>query len=282
MFGSYARGAPAPNDLDLLVIHEPIPQTLLDQWTAYYFDNFVLPRFQAARKAHYRCLAALGKTIRRPGEKIDIMYETDAARALESLLGRRDAKMLWSDTDRDWESKLNAIVPVENAGTAPRAHIVSVKRITDHRECIEKIVDGIAHKELSLTRFPVESLTARLTPQHKLLLEHWQRSKAVGKDSMKLLPFILVYFQTLRQRATYIDGGGELSISNTTHSTLVQIGKPRLWHAVYYLRRNKKLKRVAFFLHLKRDEPNEVLVFERGENWGKERMDEREEQRDGI
>jgi hypothetical protein len=275
VFGSYARGALAPNDLDLLVIHEPIPQPLLEKWINHFYERLMQPRYGARSYAISRCESLLGKAIRRPGEKIDILYETDADRALESLLGRHDAKLLWADEDRDWKPKLESIRPDINAGTAPRPHIVSVKRIADHREAVDHIVEAIAHDEIRLTRISLDQLPSSLNKQNRELFANWQRTGAVGKESMKLLPYVLAYFQTIRQQADYIDGG-ELSIWSRTFSTLVQFGKPRLWHAVYYLRRNAKLKRVAFLLHLKQAEPNEVLVFERGANWKSEKIGERD------
>lgn len=280
VFGSYARGAPAPSDLDLLLIHEPIPTSMLEEWTTYYYDRFPIPRYQARSKAHYRCLSALGKTIRRPGEKIDIIYETDVDRALAALLGRDDAKLLWALDRCDWKERLASIALNPEAGTAPRNHIVSVKRIADERSSIETIVDAIAHDEMRLTRIPFQELPA-LSHQRELQLREWQRCGVAGKKSLKLMPHIFAYFQTLRQQPDYMPGG-ELSIWSTSHSTLVQFGTPRLWHAVYYLQRNRKLKRVAFFLHLKQDEPNEVLVFERGANWATQKMDERARLRSDV
>ena len=55
--------------------------------------------------------------------------------------------------------------------------------------------------------------------------------------------------------------------------------KPNLWHAVWYLRHSKKLKRIAFVAHLIKDEPNEILIFEPGKNWRTEQMEQRERER---
>jgi hypothetical protein len=70
-----------------------------------------------------------------------------------------------------------------------------------------------------------------------------------------------------------------LGVWSESWTHLIEFGKPNLWHAVWYFRKSKKLKRVAFLAHLKKDEPNEVLVFERGKNWAKEQMEDRERKR---
>ena len=100
----------------------------------------------------------------------------------------------------------------------------------------------------------------------------------VGKQSATLLPLVFAWLESCRQRIDRVDTH-ELSVWSKSGTHLIEFGKPNLWHAVWYLRKSKKLKQVAFLAHLKKGEPNDILIFERGQNWATERMEERERER---
>jgi hypothetical protein len=182
VFGSYARGALHPGDLDLIVIHEPIPKAMLDKWCAYYAEDEFYDELEALRKATNRCMAGLRKLIRKPGEKIDILFGTDLEQRLSGLLGRDTARLIWSVDDRDWKSKLNAILPDPTATTAPRDHLLSLKRLNTERNTMELLVDAIRHDELTLTRLPIASLNTKLKRESAEYLERSLEGGNIGKS----------------------------------------------------------------------------------------------------
>jgi hypothetical protein len=268
-------------DLDLIVIHEAIPKEMLDRWCRHYEDEEFYSEMEAWRKATNRCMSALSRAIRKPGEKIDLLFGTELETRVRGLMGRADAKLLWSVEDRDWRSKLDAITPDATAATAPRDHLLSLKRLNTARDTMELLVDAIQHEELQLARLPVESLDTKLNRDNAQYLERLLEVGRVGKQSAKLLPYVFAWLQSCRQRIDDVDTH-ELSAWSKTGTHLIEFGKPNLWHAVWYMRKSKKLKRVAFLAHLKKDEPNDILIFERGKNWATEQMEERERKRERM
>jgi predicted nucleotidyltransferase len=277
VFGSYARGALYPRDLDLLVIHEPIPKAMLDAWYTYYEDEHFYSEIDAWRKATKRCMSELSRSIRKPGEKMDILFGTDLKERLQSLIGSDSVEMLWSLNDRNWRSKLDAIIPDPNATSAPRDHLLSLKRLNTNRSTMELLVDAIKHDELSLTRIPIESLP-KLNRKNTDRAQWFLKCGHMGKQSAKLLPLAFAWLQSCRQPVDDVDPHS-LSAWSKSKTHRIEFGKPNLWHAVWYLRHSTKLKRIAFVAHLKKDEPNEILIFEPGKNWRTEQMEQRERER---
>ena len=82
-FGSFARGALEPNDLDLIVIHDPpSPETLAPLLKAV--KSYAYSKLDQNLRAYYRFQAGVRKVFRRGGERMDVIL----AESLEAALSR--------------------------------------------------------------------------------------------------------------------------------------------------------------------------------------------------
>ena len=140
------------------------------------------------------------------------------------------------------------------------------------------IVDGLKHDELRLTRTAAESINLKLKPANTEYLGRLLEIGHIGRQSSKLLPLVFAWMQMCGQQIDDVDTH-ELSACNRGRTYRIEFGRPNLWHAVWYMKRSKKLKKIAFIAHLKKHEPNDILVFERGKNWESNRMEQRERER---
>ena len=77
VFGSHGRGALNPGDLDVIVIHDPVPELLkrleADLVKKYGKDPFYWPRGQSPER---KFGSMMRKVMSRPGEKMDILRMT--------------------------------------------------------------------------------------------------------------------------------------------------------------------------------------------------------------
>ena len=89
VFGSYARGALEPHDLDVIVVCDN-PERV--------------------------CWEIVERELRQPGEHIDVVL----VRAIDRSHGISDLVLLWAEDDRDWQTKLKAIRRNPAAGRAAR------------------------------------------------------------------------------------------------------------------------------------------------------------------
>jgi hypothetical protein len=163
-------------------------------------------------------------------------------------------------------AKVDAIPADASAGRAPRNHIVSLKRLSDDLETMEEVVALVEQRRLVLQRLPLEQITPDLNAYHNHWLEHWARCKVMGRQSMELLPYAMWWFQQHRQQCG-LPHQTEIWSKKYTHR--VHLGKPRLAWMVNLFERRRNLRRQCLIPHIKKGEPNELLVFERGESWAR-------------
>src|SRR6185312_15405462 len=100
IFGSFARGALEPNDLDLIVIHdepgEEILAPLLRAVKSYSYDEL-----DQSLKAYGRFQAAMRKVCRRGGERMDIKL---AETLSPTATGSGPPRGWWACTARPWSA----------------------------------------------------------------------------------------------------------------------------------------------------------------------------------
>jgi len=72
VFGSFARGAPEPGDLDLIVVHDPPTDEILAPLKAGV-SKYSFSEVDRELKAFFRFQAALRKVFRRGSDRRDVM-----------------------------------------------------------------------------------------------------------------------------------------------------------------------------------------------------------------
>jgi predicted nucleotidyltransferase len=261
-FGSYARGAMNPDDLDVIVVHDSAPPEYDKAVRRHLAERF--NPTELIFKAYAKFKADMCRPLRKPGEKIEILL----ARKIEEVIGlgskiqRNDLILLWSEADPHFRAKLNAIRPDPAAGPAPRNHLFSLKRLRDGIATMERTVQMVQDHELLFTRIPIEGIQCQLNADHTRWLERWQST--MGKASHRILPYAFWWFESHRQTSG-LPNQGEIWSRSNTHR--VHLGHPSLGWMVGNFLHSPKLKRQCLIPHIKKGQPNELLVFERGVNW---------------
>jgi predicted nucleotidyltransferase len=269
VFGSYSRGALEPGDVDVVIVHDRPPRAY-EEAIKRYFKQKGYSLMERLVKASAKINAAMRRPLRKPGEKVQIILTQE----LEDVLGehskikREDLMLLWSETDQDYRSKLEAIRPDPGAGRAPRDHLVNLKRMRDSVFAMEYTVEMVRKEELVLTRMPIERIDCRLNDHHARRLAVWTQMKVMGKDSMTLLPYAMSWLQHHRQVSEWPDSQCVVWSKSGTHR--VHLGRPSLGWMLDILQVFPKVRRQCLIPHIKRGQTNELLVFERGSNWSNE------------
>lgn len=105
VFGSYARGASEPGDLDLLLVYEfPDDHSKRVERFAEKAPGSVMDRIYAVHREYMNDLK--GRLCKR-GEKIDLLVKTPSEFehyvAPDGLVKPDDLVLLWSEKDRNWK-----------------------------------------------------------------------------------------------------------------------------------------------------------------------------------
>ncbi len=270
MFGSYARGALTPADLDVIVVHDPLPLDVRRKlWEE--IDGGPIERLQRSAS---RQSAMIRGPLRKPGEKIDILLvnKLDEIAHEDSTITHGDLILLWSETDRDFQSRLAAITPNASAGRAPRDHLFSLKRLDDTLDTMQTLVQMVRDQELTLTRIPLAMETCVLNDANLQCLHRWNEGRIVGKQSLKLLPFAMWWFQVHRQR---FHSPNQLVMWSHAYTHRVHLGRPSMSWMLEIFKTQRKVKRQCLLPHVKGDGPNELLAFERGSCWSRKKKSKR-------
>jgi hypothetical protein len=265
-FGSYARGAICPGDLDLLVIHDDPGK---DYWSRLkeQLKGQGHGGLQIIALAAARFHGEMRRKLRRPGEKADILLarSVDEVMGQHSKIERSELVLLWSEADRDFHARLQAIRPDPAAGRAPRNHLLSMKRFNDRVETMEEVVEMVADGRLSLTRLPVTGIDpSSLNAHHRHWLDWWTQCGVMGQKSLELLPCGMWWLQQHRQTA---ECPHQLEMYGKSGTHRVHFGRPSLGWMLGVFESRPKVRRQCLIPHLSSTEPNELLVFERGPGW---------------
>lgn len=266
VFGSFARGALDPKDLDLIVVHEPPTvetlAPLLEAVKSYSYDHL-----DQAVKAEARFNAAMRRVFRRGSERIDVLTGQSLPEILAgySDIPREEVKLIWSDRDRDRETKLAAIRPVESAGRHPRNHFIDVRRTQSTVDDVLFVTELIDSKALNLQCLPLKGVGPRLNREFQQWLAHWTRVRAVGADALKVLPWAMWWIQEqgvmephLWQRTELGDRDGKF---------LVQLVRLYPAYIPALFARKPEMIRHCLLPRWRVRETNILYVFDRGPNW---------------
>jgi len=266
VFGSYARGAPEPKDLDLLLFYdgdESLRDRIYRDLEAQGFSSL-----EIVRKGAQRFLTEIKRSLCRPGEQIDLgieRHDPSGSNRFRNDRIEQEKILLWSQEDHDWRTKLAAVRPDPMAGHYERGHFFPLRRL--HASLVEMnaVIELLAADQLVLTKIPVDKIDPKISSAHQHWVDHWSACRAFGKNTFKLLTWAFWWLEQHHQRydRQKYPQVGPGYIATKTH--LVLMGRPSLCEMQAALRRGKD--RVCLIPHLKKAGPNELLVFERGPNW---------------
>jgi len=227
VFGSYARGALNPHDLDVVLIYENPGKQYWNALDAELREAGKDSLIEAGRVFQTRMRGGL----RRPGERVDIMLgqSIDDVVGPGSKIRKDDLVLLWTPEDQDLQSKLAAIKTNSAAGRAERDHFVNLRRLHDSIGVMEKAIRWVGGGVLALTRVPADEIDLQLNAYHTHWLEHWRKCQVMGQKSMELLPYAMWWFQQYRQRSPVPHQTEVLSKSRTHRVDTTSSPGPR-WH----------------------------------------------------
>lgn len=265
-FGSYARGALEPGDLDLLLLYEyPDDHAARARRATEKASGSFMERIFSVDREYKRNL--MGK-LRKPGEKIELLAkhvnEFDAFVGKDALVKPDDLVLLWEENDRNWQSKLAALTTNAEAGRAPRNHLISMRRTRDMVNVMEKTVEAIESGVLTFTRIPMDDLDIKLDANHQQWIERWRSVDRLGKKSTELLPYAMWWLQRHRQRR-YFPYRTTICSQNGSHR--VQLGRLSFHDMLCCFEKRDTLKRQCLIAHRLSSGQNDLLCFERGPNW---------------
>ena len=191
VFGSYSRGAIEPGDLDLIVVHDPPPRKynlrLLDE-----LKKHGVPSWDVAR-VHRRFEAERLRPLRRPGERIQIIFVGDVSEATGegSRINPEDPILIWRSKDwtSKWKKRLAAIVVDEAAGRAHRNHLVSLSRLNCTVGEMEATVRMIDKGRLTFARLVKDTISPELDAEHARKLSRCEEFGRLGKKTLEAMPY---------------------------------------------------------------------------------------------
>lgn len=269
VFGSFARGALDPNDLDLIVVHDPPSPELYAAMLAAV-ESYSHDDINQHLRAELRFNAAMRRVFRRGSERMDVFtgrsFEDATWRVTKPPPG--EVRLLWSEQDRDWEGKLAAIPLDPAAGSHPRHHFIEVKRagctLSEVEWTTQLIDDGV----LTLDRLRIGEIEPELKIRFEQRLVRWSTAKIMGADALKVAPWALWWLQ--EQGAKEIDHPDRTDIEDKSGRFRVAIGRFHLAHMYASFRDRPRMKRQCLIPHLRVKQENWMYVFERGPNWRKD------------
>jgi hypothetical protein len=265
LFGSYARGALEPNDLDLIVVYQDPGPAFWKSARQPLVDGGY-PVYQAAVEVWKQFRRELRDALRRSGGRIDLTLTAD----LEDLLAgsdtvqHKDLVLLWSPGDRDWQGKLRRLVPNPVEGRLPRGEVFPLKRLRDDLATMREVVEMIEGKRLGFTRVPVDTIHLELDSANQERLEQWMQTGVVGRMLAELFPYALGWFQAEGQEPGERRRHEVWSVSGTHR---VMMGRPSLAMTLFYFRDRPSVRKQCLIPAFTKAGPNALLVFERGPLW---------------
>jgi predicted nucleotidyltransferase len=265
VFGSFARGAMEPNDLDLIVVHdrpsEAVLAPLLKAVKSYSYDDL-----DRSFKAYQRFEAALRKVFRRGGERMDVKLAESLESAVSALVDipRGEIRLVWSESNRDWRANVAAIAASPTAGRHPRNHFISVKRAGCALVDVEKVTEMIDVGVLSLEKLRLDDIDPGLNREFQHWLDHWTRLRCMGSDALKVLPWGMWWLQEQGAARPRID---RTELIDKDWRFRVEIGRLYPYYVFSLFEAHPTMVRQCLIPHRRVREENWMYVFERGPHW---------------
>lgn len=230
-FGSFARGALQPHDLDLIVIHEAPPAALMARLDAEVRGKYGVSPLRWRVWPHEKFQSLMRKVMCRPGEAMDIIFARSLDEAVRDWgkIGESERVLVWSDADRDWHGHLATIKVDEAAGRFERGHFANIKRFGCDLTTMDQVSEALRQRVLKLTRVPAESIKLELNGVYQHWLDHWNACEVMGQESMKLLPYGMWWMQQQRgQRWVRPNPPHQVTMLSQDRKYVVCFGRPPL------------------------------------------------------
>ena len=277
VFGSFARGAMEPNDLDLLLLYT-FPEDHRERLYAVKKNFTSIPQMLRDHP-ETRYMAEFRKRLRKPGEKMDLMVHHPREPYIISLFeGQQnikpdDLRLVWRKGDKTaWRGRIEGLQPDPDAGSMARNHLFPFKRLAggDGLPFMEFAMIMIEHRLLRFRHIPLEAVPVKLGRKHRDFIDFMTRGvhPIARRDSALLLPYLCGWADMHGQRLRSLSRHLEAWSSTFTHRA--HLGRPSLRSMVRAFIDREKLERQALIPHIKKGEPNGILEFERGKRWNSE------------
>lgn len=273
VFGSYARGAEEPGDLDLLLVYD-LPSSYeadVERYCKTYRDL-------AVRGKHPRDEYKSEFRRKFSRSRIDITLDEVGGYYLKAIRERSDGckipldelVLLWSRDDQDWLPKVNSIKVNPEAGRAPRDHFFDIKRLKCTLHTMEYVTRAIKDGKFSLTKMPIDANPVQ--PPVVFNSKHQRFVNMLGYRVTKstpvnilMLQYGLSWLESEGKVADWGIGGNKIRPSeDETHAIL--LGSPlssmlELWG------RFETLRKACLIPTIHPRKENIMLIFERGPNF---------------
>lgn len=271
VFGSYARGALEPGDIDLIIVHEKMSDALekeLEQQPGGNYPNYVAYLCRAST----RYASMIKKPLRRPGEPVDMLLGPTLKKALTGFSTVQDSHrvLLWTPEHRDWRTVLASITPDPSATRAERREFIPCKRAGCSLEEMQRLTAWIDKGAVTVKRIQPPEWPVELSQSGQEQIELLRSLRYFGKTAQECLPLGAWW---LEQHGCKWIGGerGELNNMKPWPSlkrpTLrVTFGALHPGRIAWFLDQ-PKTETAAHVLHFKKSEPRELLEFRRGPAW---------------
>ena len=264
VFGSFARGAVEPNDLDLIVVHDPTPVELIEQFKQRASEL----RLDFGRSLHYpaqRFRGAMGKALRKPGEAIDLLLGTSFQEVAQTytVLRNDTVMLLWSQTDRGVESKLAGIAVDPDAGRAERPGFMTSKEAGCTAQEMRHVATMLDRNMLLLNRWTLTDEPPELHGELRRCCEWWVKIGTMGKKSLQSLPYAFHWLQEHGATDVYQD---VTEVYDREGSYFARVGPMGLDRMLWRLQQDRA-QAVCLIPHFKRGQSREAFEFRRSSDW---------------
>ena len=270
-FGSWVRGAAEPGDLDLIIVHDPPSEALLEEYRVHGETVASVDGMMRYFYPDQRFRASMGKALRKPGESADLLLAKSLPEALNSHghVKPEEVRLIWSQVDDDAEAVIASIAVDPDAGRAERPEFISVKRAGCTARWMRIVVQLIDEEVVELTQDLLPDETPPLDLDQTERMNHWRAVSTFGKEALKCAPHALKWFEEQGDTQVFHSFGEGSTLANDDDTRLAMLGKMHLHWMMGRLDR-PEAEAVCMIPHLKKRQPNERFVFRRGPRWDPE------------
>lgn len=271
VFGSFARGALEPGDIDLIIVHEKMGEALRAELEA----EAKAKNLDFHGKLYYpgrRYRSMITTPLRRPGEKVDILLGWTLEEVLSCHSTVKNGKLvrLWTPAHRDWQAALASITPDPSATRAERREFIPCKRAGCSLEEMQRLTAWLDKGAMTARRIQPPEWPVTLSKTGRERIELLSSIGYFGKAAQVCLPLGAWW---LEQHGCERIGGGRGELDNMKPwpslaypSLRVTFGTLHPGRIAWFLDQAES-EAAAHVLHFKKDEPREVLEFRRGPAW---------------
>lgn len=268
VFGSYARGAPEPGDIDLIIVHEPISESLKTALEAEARSK----RLAWTRELCYSAnkhRSMITTALRKPGESLDILLGASLEEVLRHYAVANDGTkvLLWSPCQPDWRAALSLIAVNLAAKRADRREFVSCKRARCSLEEMELLTGWIERGVIAAKRIEAPAWPVGLSDEAQERMSFLLRIDSFGRASQACLPLGLWWLELMGCSQPAVDQkvltNGRFWPAFVAPTLRVTFGTLNPAGIAWFLNQPDAVA-AAHVLHFKRGEPKEVLEFRRG------------------